>query len=133
MIMTDNFPGRLKPVGVVRSSIIRPMDPDHFQGKESRVIIEPQYSEALDGLADEEYILVVFRFHLSTECPMKVHPRGDRNRPLKGVFATCSPARPNFIGVTRCRLLRIEGNILFVRDLDAVDGTPVLDIKPYRL
>jgi len=131
--MTDNGPGRLKPVGVVRSSIVRPMDPDYFLGKESRVIIEQEYSEALDGLAEEEYILIVFRFHLSSECPLKVHPRGDLNRPMKGVFATCSPARPNFIGVTRCRLLNIEGNTLFVRDLDAVDGTPVLDIKPYRL
>ncbi|HPI99108.1 MAG TPA: tRNA (N6-threonylcarbamoyladenosine(37)-N6)-methyltransferase TrmO [Synergistales bacterium] len=123
----------IQPVGIVRSSVTVPVDPDLFRGKESRIEVDPVYSEAMDGLEEEEYILVVFRFHLSEECPMKVHPRGDLSRPLRGVFATCSPARPNFIGVSKCELLKIEGSIITVRGLDAINGSPVLDIKPFRL
>ncbi|MBN1334039.1 MAG: tRNA (N6-threonylcarbamoyladenosine(37)-N6)-methyltransferase TrmO [Synergistales bacterium] len=123
----------IKPVGIVRSSITVPVDPDLFRGTESRIVVAPAYSDAMDGLEEEKYILVVFRFHLSKECPMKVHPRGDLSRPLRGVFATCSPARPNFIGVSKCEVLKIEGSTVTVRGLDAIDGSPVLDIKPFRL
>jgi len=123
----------IRPVGIVRSSITVPVDPDIFRGMESTIVIAPDYSEAMEGLEEEKCILVLFRFHLSRDCPMKVHPRGDPARPKRGVFATCSPARPNFIGVSKCEVLKIEGLSLRVRGLDAIDGSPVLDIKPFRL
>jgi len=60
---------------------------------------------------------------------LKVHPQGDRNKPLRGVFSLRSPMRPNPIGLTRVRITRREGNILFVKGLDALDGSPIIDIK----
>ena len=75
-------------------------------------------------------LLVVFVFHRSEGHELLQHPRGDRSRPKRGVFALRSPNRPNPIGVTEVELIAIEGSILTVRGLDAIDGTPVLDLKP---
>jgi tRNA-Thr(GGU) m(6)t(6)A37 methyltransferase TsaA len=75
-------------------------------------------------------LLVVFVFHRAEGYNLLQHPRGDRGRPQRGVFALRSPNRPNPIGITEVELLAIEGNILTVRGLDALDGTPVLDLKP---
>lgn len=123
----------VKPIGTVVSPVKEAHPPDYFKELTCLLEIEPEFEEALDGLETETFILVLFYFHKSKDYPMKVHPRGDLSRPLKGVFATCSPRRPNFIGVTRCRLLEKNGLSLKVKGLDAIDGTPVIDIKPYRL
>jgi tRNA-Thr(GGU) m(6)t(6)A37 methyltransferase TsaA len=122
----------LYPVGFVRSPITRPVPPDDFRGIRSTIEILPEFEEALEGLEGEKHILVLFRFHLSEGFSMKVHPRGDLNRPLRGVFSTCSPDRPNQIGASLVRLSKVKGATLTVEDLDAVDGTPVIDIKPFR-
>ncbi len=122
----------LFPVGFVCSPVTRPVAPDDFRGIVSTIEISPGFEEALEGLEGEEHILVLFRFHLSKGFSTKVHPRGDRTRPLKGVFSTCSPDRPNHIGASLVRLSKVEGTTLTVEDLDAVDGTPVIDIKPFR-
>jgi tRNA-Thr(GGU) m(6)t(6)A37 methyltransferase TsaA len=84
----------------------------------------------LKGLNKEGRIVVVFHFHLSKGWDPLQHPKGDETRPRRGVFALRSPRRPNGIGVTEVDLLEIRDNILTVRGLDAVDGTPVLDLKP---
>ncbi|MBN1178024.1 MAG: tRNA (N6-threonylcarbamoyladenosine(37)-N6)-methyltransferase TrmO [Anaerolineae bacterium] len=84
------------------------------------------------GLEPGDDIVVLFYFHRSDGRPLQVHPRGDLSRPLRGVFATRSPARPNPIGVTTVRIRRIEGNVIEVVGLDAIDGTPILDIKQYE-
>lgn len=123
----------VSPVGFVVSTIESPLPPDDFLNTESDICILPRYEAALEGLEEERSIIVVFRFHLSSSYSLKVHPRGDLSRGLKGVFATCSPKRPNFIGVSRVLLLAISGNRISVRGLDAVSGTPVIDIKPHRL
>jgi len=68
---------------------------------------------------------------VTNQLPTKVHPRGNKKLPLVGLFATRSPNRPNSIGKATVRLIKREGNVLKVRGLDAIDGTPVIDIKPY--
>ena len=75
-------------------------------------------------------LLVVFVFHRSQGFDLLQHPRGNQSRPKRGVFALRSPNRPNPIGITEVELLAIEGNILTVSGLDAINGTPVLDLKP---
>lgn len=124
----NGFP--VTPIGYVRSPIAKPVPPDEFKGIDCEINLFPGFIPAIEGLDQERSIMVLFWFHLSHGYSLKVHPRGDINRPLKGVFATCSPHRPNRIGLSCVRLLGTEGNRLFVRGLDAVDGTPVLDIKP---
>ena len=121
----------LSPVGVVRSSMKNPVSPDMFKDHESRIVLDSFYLPAFEDLKDPQDILVIFRFHRSSSFPFVVHPRGDASRPLRVVFSTCSPRRPNFLGATRCRLVRREGAVLVVKGLDAIDGTPVLDIKPF--
>ena len=103
---------------------------DTLQAAESRIVLHPELAPGLEGLEKQPRILVVFHFHLSDGYQLHQHPRGDVTRPTRGVFALRSPRRPNPIGVTEVELLEIQGNILKVRGLDAVDGTPVLDLKP---
>jgi len=100
----------------------------------SRIVLAPRYNRALDGIESFSHIVVLFWLHEiknKERAILKVHPRRDPMIPLTGVFATRSPVRPNPIGITAVRLIKKEGNILTVKGLDAIDGTPVLDIKPY--
>jgi tRNA-Thr(GGU) m(6)t(6)A37 methyltransferase TsaA len=100
---------------------------------DSRVVIDQRWAEALEGLAEFSHVVVLFWLDRprDAETPLKVHPEAKGDLPLVGLFATRTPHRPNPIGMTTVRLLRVEGNTLHVRGLDAFDGTPVLDIKPY--
>jgi len=84
----------------------------------------------LKGLEPGQKVLVLFDFHLARGYTLLQHPRGDKSRPRRGVFALRSANRPNAIGVSEVDLLAIEGNVLRVRGLDAIHGTPVLDLKP---
>jgi len=91
-------------------------------------------SEALEGIEEFSHLFVLFWLHeMSDEDRriMKVRPRGRSDMPLLGIFATRTPHRPNPIGLTRVKLLKVEGNVVTVQGLDAFDGTPVLDIKPF--
>jgi len=102
--------------------------------KVSKIILREDLTEALEGIRDFSHLFVIFWMHeISTEERKitKVHPRGRSDLPLLGVFATRSPDRPNPIGLTLVELLKIEENILTVRGLDALNGTPILDIKPF--
>ena len=87
-------------------------------------------AEALDGLVAGDDIIVITWFHRARRDVMKVHPRSDRSRPLTGVFATRSPDRPNPLGLHRVTVRRISGTRLRVGPIEAIDGTPVVDIKP---
>jgi L-fuculose-phosphate aldolase len=84
----------------------------------------------MEGLGPGQEILVVFWFHHSTHYDLRQHPKGDKTRAKRGVFSLRSPHRPNPIGITQVRITGIENNVLYVTDLDAFDGTPILDIKP---
>jgi tRNA-Thr(GGU) m(6)t(6)A37 methyltransferase TsaA len=97
-----------------------------------RIVVHPDYAEGLDGIEELDYIDVLYWMHTLSEEErgiLKTHPRGDLSRPLRGVFSLRSPVRPNPIGLTRVRLVKREGDNLLVEDLDALDGSPVIDIK----
>ncbi len=99
--------------------------------QEAVVEIRPEYSDALEGIEKWDQLLVTCWLHLAPRDILKVHPTGDKELPLTGVFGTRSPVRPNPVAVYVVELLKIDGNRLHVRGIDAVDGTPVLDIKPH--
>ena len=96
---------------------------------EGIIEIDPAFEAGLSGIDSFSHLLVIVAFHLSTTKPLCVIPPGQSKK--KGVFATRSPHRPNAIGILTVELLRREETKLFVRGVDVVDGTPVLDIKPY--
>jgi len=117
-------------IGYVENEFQEPTKPDKLRASLSRIVLAPELLEGLTGLEPGMALLVVFVFHRAEGYSLLQHPRGDRNRPKRGVFALRSPNRPNPIGVTEVELVAIEGNTLTVHGLDALDGTPVLDLKP---
>lgn len=121
---------RFRAIGHVENEFDEPAAPDDIRAVESRLIINPSLIEGLQGLEPGQQIMVVFYFHRSEGFDLLQHPRGDPSRPKRGVFALRSSRRPNPIGVTVVELVSIDGNMLRVRGLDAIDGTPVLDLKP---
>lgn len=123
----------LRVVGRVHSPLKRREDcpsQGSEDGPEAEIEIFPAFLDCLDGLDGGRDLLVFTWLHLSERDVVKVHPRGNREVPLKGVFATRSPARPNPIGLHRVRLIEKKGGRLRVAPLEALDGTPILDIKP---
>jgi L-fuculose-phosphate aldolase len=124
----------LKVIGTVRSALAEPMEAPK-QGPETgqRAVIEldPAWQPALEGFRAGQHLWVLCWFRRTKPFKMRVHPRGDPSRPLRGVLATRSPNRPNPLSLTLVRLVSLEGNRLQVAGLEAVEGTPVLDIKPW--
>jgi tRNA-Thr(GGU) m(6)t(6)A37 methyltransferase TsaA len=114
----------LNPVGVVKS-----------RGGQTFLEIRPEFAPALQGIEGFSHLWVFYWFHQNDRpaerATLKVHPRRDPANPLTGVFATRAPVRPNLIGLCACRLVKVQGNVLEVADLDALDGSPILDLKPY--
>jgi L-fuculose-phosphate aldolase len=97
----------------------------------ARIVMDPAYAEAMDGLEPGAKLELFTWFHKSDRTVLKVHPRGNEKNPLRGVFATRSPARPNPIGLHRVTLVAMEEPLtLVVEPLEAIDGTPIIDIKP---
>ena len=123
-------PIRFHAIGHVENEFDEPAAPDLIRAAESQIILDPALVEGLSGLEAGQQVIVVFYFHCSQGYDLRQHPRGDVNRPLRGVFALRSPRRPNPIGVTVVDLVAIEGNVLRVRGLDALNETPVLELKP---
>jgi tRNA-Thr(GGU) m(6)t(6)A37 methyltransferase TsaA len=131
MATTDTY--ELTPIGVVRSALTQ-RDQAPKQGGEGApdawIDITSNLMEGLDGLVVGQAIIVVTWFHQSQRDVLKLHPRDDHSLPLTGVFATRSPDRPNPLGLHRVTILEITGNSLMVGPLEAIDGTPIVDIKP---
>ena len=130
-------PISMVPLGVVRSSRKEPTD-DYWGGVESIIEFDAERftSQSLAGLEAFSHVEVVFVFHLYREEDAEVasrRPRGRADWPSMGVFAQRNKHRPNRIGVSRARLVAVEETRIRVEGLDAVDGTPVLDVKPYFL
>ncbi len=123
----------LEPIGVIRSDLLNREAAQH-QGYEGApdawLEVYPTNAEGLEGIAAGSEIVLITWFHEAHRDALKVHPRGDRNRPLTGVFTTRSPDRPNPLGLHRVTVLEITGNRLRLGPLEAIDGTPVVDIKP---
>ena len=124
---------RLHPIGVVRSPLRNRADAPR-QGSEgapdARILLEPSYTDALQGVSVGDELVVLTWLHEADRSVLQVHPRDDQSRPLTGVFATRSSDRPNPIGLHRVTVLGIDGLELAVGPLEAIDGTPVVDIKP---
>ena len=124
----ENF--QFRAIGYVENEFQEPTSPDTLRASLSRIVLAPDFVEGLTGLEPGMQVLVIFVFHRAEGFDLLQHPRGDRSRLQRGVFALRSPNRPNPIGISEVELLAIEGNILTVRGLDAINGTPVLDMKP---
>lgn len=123
----------LYPVGFVHSSL-KLLEDAPRQGNEGApdawLELNPAVAEGLDGMAAGDKIIIITWFHHSQRDTLKLHPRGDETIPLTGVFSTRSPDRPNPLGLHQVTVLEITGNRLKVGPLEAIDGTPVVDIKP---
>ena len=123
------------PIGVVRSPIKEPKD-DCWAGVLSVIELDPDQftAESTAGLEQFSHVEVVFLFNRVAPESVQTgsrHPRGRPDWPIAGIFAQRSKDRPNRIGITVCKIEQVEGLRISVRELDAIDGTPVLDIKPY--
>lgn len=145
----------IKPVGYVRSELKTPslkakgedielekglqqaaIEAKYTRSLISELVIRPELNGILDGLEDFSHALILYWPHLLPphgRSLTKVHPIGQKQFPLVGIFSTCSPARPNPILVTTVRIIEKTGNILKVQGLEAVNGSPIIDIKPYTM
>ena len=134
--MVNELPSMaLTPIGIVKNAVKEPPGTEYdWQDTVSEVVVDNSLSEALDGLENFSHIIVLYWMHQADHTeplPNKIHPRGNPRLPLVGRFATRSPHRPNPLGKATVTLLKRQGNILKVKGLDAIDGTPIIDIKPY--
>ncbi|MHB0868304.1 MAG: tRNA (N6-threonylcarbamoyladenosine(37)-N6)-methyltransferase TrmO [Chloroflexota bacterium] len=122
----------LHPIGVIRNGCRE--KPEQWEEVESEIVVDEQLAEALEGIEEFSHIHVLFwldRAEADRGSHLKVHPQRREDLPEVGLFATRSMFRPNPIGITVVRLLERKGNLLRVLGLDALDGTPLLDLKPY--
>ncbi|MEM2573662.1 MAG: tRNA (N6-threonylcarbamoyladenosine(37)-N6)-methyltransferase TrmO [Candidatus Jordarchaeales archaeon] len=112
-----------KPIGYVKV----------INEKEAELVLKPELRDALDGIDGFSHVFVIYFTHKlsGAKVPDKVHPKRDTKLPLIGVLSSRSPLRPNLIGLSVVKLIERKENILKVTGLDALDGTPILDIKPY--
>jgi tRNA-Thr(GGU) m(6)t(6)A37 methyltransferase TsaA len=124
---------RYKPIGVVHSPFKKPQNVPIqaaiSKGIKGTVEVARRYVEGLKDLEGFSHIILIVHFHKSKAYSLLVKPYLDEN--LRGLFSTRAPSRPNPIGISIVRLTKIEDNILYIEDLDIIDGTPLLDIKPY--
>ena len=124
---------RVQPIGRIRSKIKNREDAPRFytEGAPNATLeVLAKYSAGLDRIKVGDEIIVITWLQLAQRDILRVHPRGDASRPLTGVFCTRSPARPNPLGLHRAKVLRIKRNLLRIGPIEAIDGTPVVDIKP---
>jgi tRNA (adenine37-N6)-methyltransferase len=121
-----------KSIGEVKNNFSKPDDPKKIRNSQSQLILNEKYLPALEGIERYRYLLVVYHIDRSPGYREKVHPMGDPSIPERGVLTTRSPCRPNPIGITVVEILTVDGAKISVTGLDALDGSPLLDIKPYE-
>jgi len=131
--MSDEDSNRLRPIGHIRSTL-KSRHSAPRQGSEGApdawLDVEPSFARALSGIARDDDVIVITWLHRADRQVLEVHPRGDPEIPLAGVFATRSPDRPNPLGLHRVTVREISGTRLRIGPIEAIDGTPVVDIKP---
>jgi tRNA-Thr(GGU) m(6)t(6)A37 methyltransferase TsaA len=124
---------KYKPIGIIHSPFKEPsgtpIQPAGARNIEGTVEIASEYVMGLEDIEGFSHIILIYHFHLSRRHLLKVKPYLDEKS--HGVFATRAPSRPNPIGISIVRLVKVDGNVLHIKDVDIVDGTPLLDIKPY--
>ncbi|MCF7792687.1 MAG: tRNA (N6-threonylcarbamoyladenosine(37)-N6)-methyltransferase TrmO [Candidatus Cloacimonetes bacterium] len=122
-----------RPIGIIHTPFKErkdmPIQPMGGKGIKATIEVFPEFAEGLKDLDKFSYIVLIFNFHLSVEYNLLVKPFMEDE--IRGVFATRAPRRPNQIGMSIVKLNKIEKNILHISNIDIVDGTPLLDIKPY--
>jgi len=131
--MTGSPDISLVPIGRVESPLTDPADAPKqgFEGgPDAWLVFEPRVLDALDGLEPGARVIVLTWLDRADRDTLRVHPRDDASNPLRGVFGTRSADRPNPIGLHEVEVLAVEGNRVRVSDLEALDGTPVVDLKP---
>jgi tRNA (adenine37-N6)-methyltransferase len=122
----------VNPIGFVRTETVG--DETEDKTGTSQIIINSELTEALNGITGFSHLFILFwlnKIPNQQRKTLRVHPRGRQDMPLLGVFATRTKLRPNPIGLTLVELVKTEGNVITVRGLDAFNGTPVLDVKPF--
>jgi tRNA-Thr(GGU) m(6)t(6)A37 methyltransferase TsaA len=126
---------KFKPIGLINTPYKTtgecPRQTYHGKGVKATIELQPKYEKGLKDLEGFSHLILVWHFHESYSPSLTAHPPGETE--AHGVFATRSPHRPNGIGLSVVRLIKIEGTTLFIEDPDMIDGTPLLDIKPYLL
>jgi len=124
---------RYRPIGIIHSPFKTPegtpIQPTGAKDVDGSVEIFPEYTAGLDDLTGFSHIFLIYHFHLSKKFSLKVTPFLDNRK--RGLFATRAPSRPNPIGLSVVRLVDITDGSLMVKDIDVVNGTPLLDVKPY--
>lgn len=123
----------LEPIGTIRSELKNKEGAPLFYTEgapNAHLELRPPYRDALHGMKVGDELIVITWLHQADRNVLKVHPRGDASRPLTGVFSTRSPDRPNPLGLHRAKVLAIDHGRLLVGPMEAIDGTPVVDIKP---
>lgn len=123
------------PPPAARKLEMQPIGVIHKENTAAWIEIDRQFHDGLLGIGDFSHVWVFWWFDRNDtpakRATLQVHPRGNRRNPLTGVFATRSPARPNLIALSLCRIQRLEGTVLYLEGIEAFDGTPVVDLKPY--
>ena len=123
----------IEPIGIIRSELTD-LEAAPHQGNEGApeawLELTARVAQGLEGIRAGDELIVLTWFHRARRDLLQVHPRGRREAPLKGVFATRSPHRPNPVGLHRVSVLEVSGNRLRVAPMEAIDGTPIVDIKP---
>src|SRR3972149_5162776 len=120
----------IKPLGIAKNKVHRPMLPG-WKDVITKIVIDKNYAKGLDGIEDYSHVIIIYWMDKEKECHLKHHPQGREDVPFVGIFACRCPQRPNRIAISTVELISLEGNRLKVKGLDIVNGTPIIDIKPY--
>ncbi|MBM3702901.1 MAG: tRNA (N6-threonylcarbamoyladenosine(37)-N6)-methyltransferase TrmO [Actinobacteria bacterium] len=122
-----------KPIGIIHSKFKEqkgmPIQPSAAKDIEGTVEVFPKYEKGLKDIEGFSHIILIYHFHLSKSYSLEVVPFMDNK--LHGIFTTRAPSRPNTVGISIVRLIKAKKNILYIKDVDIVDGTPLLNIKPF--
>lgn len=120
----------LAPIGVVKNKVLKPRF-GSFKNEVSEVVLLKKYTDALNGIEDYSHVIIVFWMDKVKDKVITHRPQGNPDVPVVGIFSCRCPQRPNPIAITTVKLLSRKDNILKVKGLDVLDGTPVIDVKPY--
>jgi tRNA-Thr(GGU) m(6)t(6)A37 methyltransferase TsaA len=121
-----------RPIGVVENGFQSPDDPKRIRNSDSVLVLDEKCIPAMEGLERFRYLIVVYHMDKAPGYREKVHPMGDKSIPKRGVLSTRSPCRPSPLGITVVEVLVVKDNRIKVTGLDALNGSPILDIKPYE-
>lgn len=121
---------QLKPIGKAKNTVKKPTLTG-WKNLITEIVIDKRYAKGLDGIKDYSHVIIVYWMGQEKECHLKHHPQGRKDVPYGGIFACRCPQRPNRIAISTVKLLSRKKNIIKIKGIDILDGTPILDIKPY--